>query len=68
MWIMLTVIRQTNNCVRSDGSYLEDGVHDAGKRPVVGVFGNGEDVQTPFVEVLQLLRQQLFFISLDTEA
>lgn len=57
-----------HNSGRGGGSYLEDGVHDAGKRPVVGVFWNGEDVQAPFVEVLQLLGQQLLLIGLDAEA
>lgn len=49
-------------------SYLEDGVHDASKRSVVGVFRHGEDVQAPFVEVLQLLGQQLLLVGLDAEA
>lgn len=49
-------------------SYLEDGVHDAGKRPVVGVLRNSKDVQAPLVEVLQLLGQQLLLIGLDAEA
>lgn len=57
-----------SSSVKGDISYLEDGVHDAGKRSVVGVFRHGEDVQTPFVEVLQLLGQQLLLVSLDAEA
>lgn len=57
-----------SSSVKGDVPYLEDGVHDAGKRSVVGVFRHGEDVQTPFVEVLQLLGQQLLLVGLDAEA
>lgn len=51
-----------------EGAYLEDGVHDAGKRSVVRVLRNSEDVQTPLVEILQLLGQQLLLIGLDAKA
>lgn len=34
----------------------------------MGVLRNSEDVQTPLVEVLQLLGQQLLLVGLDTEA
>lgn len=36
-------------------THLEDGVHDAGERPVVGVPGHVEDVEAPLVEVFQFL-------------
>ena len=36
--------------------HLEDGVHDAGERAVVGVLRHPEDVQTPLVGVLQVLQ------------
>lgn len=35
--------------------YLEDGVHDAAERPVVGELCHSEDVKTPLVQILQLL-------------
>lgn len=34
----------------------------------MGVLRHGEDVQAPFVEILQLLGQQLLAVSLDTKA
>lgn len=49
------------------GSYLEDGIHNAGKRPVVGVLWDSEDVQAPFVEILQFLGQQLLTVRLNTK-
>lgn len=36
---------------------LEDGVHDAGERPVVGELSHSEDVDAPLVDALQLLFQ-----------
>lgn len=35
---------------------LKDGVHDAGQRPMVRVLWNSKDVQTPLVDVLQVLQ------------
>lgn len=49
-------------------SYLKDGVHDAGERPVARVLGHGKYVQAPLVEVLQLLGQQLLLVRLDAKA
>ena len=37
------------------GTDLKDGVHDARERSVVGMFGHYEDIQSPFVDVLQVL-------------
>lgn len=37
---------------------LKDGIHDAGQRPVVRVLCNIEDVQTPLVDVLQVLQKE----------
>lgn len=34
---------------------LKDGVHDAGERSIMGMFCHLENVQTPFVDVLQVL-------------
>lgn len=36
---------------------LKDGVHDTRQRPVKGVLGHSEDIQAPFVDVLQVLLQ-----------
>lgn len=38
-----------------EGTDLKDGVHDACERPVVGVLRHPEDVQAPFIDVLQVL-------------
>lgn len=35
--------------------HLKDGVHDACEWSVVGVLGHFEDIQAPFVDVLQVL-------------
>lgn len=34
---------------------LKDSVHDACERSVMGVLGHSEDIQAPFVDVLQVL-------------
>ena len=34
---------------------LKDGVHDTCERSVVGVLSNSEDIQSPFVDVFQVL-------------
>lgn len=44
--------------LRSPGTDLEDGVHDACERPVVRVLGHSEDVQPPFVYILQVLMEK----------
>lgn len=44
--------------MKRQGTDLKDGVHDARERPVVGVLGNFEDIQSPFVDVLQVLLER----------
>lgn len=41
--------------MQDEDTDLKDGVHDACERPVVRVLGHFEDIQTPFVDVLQVL-------------
>lgn len=40
---------------RRGHTYLEDGVHDAAEGSVVGELCYSEDVETPLVQILQLL-------------
>lgn len=41
--------------MRKRDTDLKDGVHDACERSVMGVLGHPEDIQAPFVDVLQVL-------------
>lgn len=34
---------------------LKDGVHDACERPIVGMLCHSEDIQSPSIDVLQVL-------------
>lgn len=41
--------------MKMHGTDLEDGVHDACEWSVMGMLGHSEDIQAPFVDVLQIL-------------
>lgn len=41
--------------MKSQGTDLKDGVHDTRERSVVGVLCHFEDIQSPFVDVFQVL-------------
>lgn len=47
--------------MKSWGTDLEDGVHNACERSVMGVLCNFEDIQAPFVDILQVLLQEAEF-------
>lgn len=41
--------------MKTEDTDLKDAVHDACERPVVGVLCHLEDIQAPFIDVLQVL-------------
>lgn len=55
MYYILIMFQQTLGCERS---YLEDGVHDHRQRAVSGEFCYLENIQTPNINVLDLLEKE----------
>lgn len=43
--------KKREDVLKGERTDLEDGIHDAGERTIVGIFRHGEDIQAPLVEI-----------------
>lgn len=57
IFLLFLLFGEVNRLLAEGSSYLEDGVHDHRQRAVSGKFCYLENIQTPTINVLDLLER-----------